>query len=309
VEGPGGNNWITNYGYDALGNLVSVGKCPAQGCSGTAGQNRAFKYDGLSRQIQADNPESGTYYYSYIDTSGNNHFALQNRLDPRGFGTYYSYDGMDRLTGITYQDGTPNASFAYNNLGKLKQSANGNVVNNYTAFDANGRVTASNVQMQGQTYTFSYGYDLAGDLKTETYPSGRVLNTSYDQAQRPLTTNGTAGSTTTPYVQQVGYYPHGAPQYLWYGSNLWSWQSFNSQLQGSAAWADMNNNSSKWMFYAANGFDTNGVVVSQQTGYGPGVAWNSMTFNNDQFQYDFLNRLTSVTDTVYGGSPTNYTRN
>jgi hypothetical protein len=163
--------------------------------------------------------------------------------------------------------------------------------------------------MQGQTYTFSYGYDLAGDLKTETYPSGRVLNTSYDQAQRPLTTNGTAGSTTTPYVQQVGYYPHGAPQYLWYGSNLWSRQSFNSQLQGSAAWADMNNNSSKWMFYAANGFDTNGVVVSQQTGYGPGVAWNSMTFNNDQFQYDFLNRLTSVTDTVYGGSPTNYTRN
>ena len=34
--------------------------------------------------------------------------------------------------------------------------------------------------MAGQTYGFSYTYDLAGDLTSEMYPSGRVLNTTFD---------------------------------------------------------------------------------------------------------------------------------
>jgi hypothetical protein len=37
----------------------------------------------------------------------------------------------------------------------LTQSANANVVNNYTSYDGNNRVTASNVQVAGQTYNFS----------------------------------------------------------------------------------------------------------------------------------------------------------
>jgi RHS repeat-associated protein len=40
-------------------------------------------------------------------------------------------------------------------------------------------------------------------------------------------------------------------------------------------------------------------VISQTEGYGPGVPWNNLTFLNDQFQYDNLSRLSSVTDTNY----------
>jgi YD repeat-containing protein len=98
--------------------------------------------------------------------------SLQSRTDPRGITTGYSYDAAGRTTRLSYSDGTY-AAFAYDASGNLTQSANANVVNNYTSYDGNNRVTASNVQVAGQTYNFSYGYDLAGDLTSETYPSGR----------------------------------------------------------------------------------------------------------------------------------------
>ncbi len=42
----------------------------------------------------------------------------------------------------------------------------------FQRLDGNSRVAASNVQVAGQTtpYTFTYGYDLADDLTSETYP-------------------------------------------------------------------------------------------------------------------------------------------
>lgn len=52
----------------------------------------------------------------------------------------------------------------YFGAGLTDSPVNGTVVNNYTSFDGDGRVLASNVQMRGQTYNFSYSYDLAGEL-------------------------------------------------------------------------------------------------------------------------------------------------
>lgn len=43
------------------------------------------------------------------------------------------------------------------------------------------RVTASSQATGGQTYPFSdYKYNRAGALTSLTYPSGRIVNTSYD---------------------------------------------------------------------------------------------------------------------------------
>ena len=61
----------------------------------------------------------------------------------------------------------------------------------------------------------------------------------------------------------------------------------------------MNNNGNNWMFYAYNGFDTNSDVISGKEGFGPAVPFNSMTFFNDQYQYDGLKRLFTITDTNY----------
>jgi YD repeat-containing protein len=57
-----------------------------------------------------------------------------------------------------------------------------------------GRPLQSQVQVNGQTYSFSYAYDLTGALTSETYPSGRVIKTTYDGAERPNAVSGTLGT-------------------------------------------------------------------------------------------------------------------
>src|SRR5581483_3664577 len=42
-------------------------------------------------------------------------------------------------------------------------------------YDALGRVSSSAQTTNGKTYLFSYKYNLAGALTSETYPSGRVV--------------------------------------------------------------------------------------------------------------------------------------
>jgi YD repeat-containing protein len=109
------------------------------------------------------------------------------RTDPRKITSTYSYDGLNRVKQISYSDGvTPGAAFSYdapgvaNSPGYLTQAANGNSTTSYTNFDAMGNVLASTQATAGQSYGFSYSYNLAGALTSETYPSGRVVTTGYD---------------------------------------------------------------------------------------------------------------------------------
>ena len=52
------------------------------------------------------------------------------------------------------------------------------------SYDPLGRASQSQQTTVGQTYSMVYGYDLAGYLVSETYPSGRVVTTTYDTAGR-----------------------------------------------------------------------------------------------------------------------------
>ena len=58
------------------------------------------------------------------------------------------------------------------------------------------------------TFPFSYGYNLAGGLESETYPSGRVVSYCHDSLARTSQVTGTA--TLTPfYSSQLSYAPDG----------------------------------------------------------------------------------------------------
>jgi len=61
----------------------------------------------------------------------------------------------------------------------------------YAEFDELGRVKQINQQTGGQTYSFSYTYNLAGAMTSETYPSGRMVSTSYDGVNRAQGVSGT----------------------------------------------------------------------------------------------------------------------
>ncbi len=237
TENPGGLAYLTSYTYDALNDLVGV----AQGA-----QTRTFYYDSLGHLTSATNPETGTTGYAY-DNNGN----LIWRRNNAGVKTCYSYDALNRLilqvyfignpTGGTtgqcasipstsYYGSTPNVSYLYdyfavNAIGRLVVIQNSAATNWIFGYDALGRAV-DHVQALGADqqydYQFTYTYNLADALTSTTYPSGRVVTTGYDQANRPSGLSGTLNSTSTQYLANITYAPHGG----------WAGQTYNNNQMG-----------------------------------------------------------------------------
>ena len=81
-------------------------------------------------------------------------------------------------------------------------------------------MSASNQVTAGQTYRFGYSYNLAGQLTSETYPSGRTITTGYDVANRAVSLSGSRAGVTKGYVVSATYFPHGAINTLIEGNNV-----------------------------------------------------------------------------------------
>ncbi|MEK6287871.1 MAG: hypothetical protein AABO57_19300, partial [Acidobacteriota bacterium] len=203
----------TNYTYDSRGNLTQV----VQGS-----QSRSFVYDGLSRLKQATNPESGTINYTY-DDNGN----LQTKTDARSVVTTFAYDGLNRVTTRTYSGPapggtTPGVTYVYDTLG-AGQNGKGRLTSvsssvssySYGSYDVMGRVLTGTQTTDGQNYSMSYQYNLAGGMTSETYPSNKVVVTEYDSAGRiagvkkDATIYYAGGTSSTSNA--MSYTAHGAP--------------------------------------------------------------------------------------------------
>ncbi|MDQ2843143.1 MAG: hypothetical protein M3Y72_19310, partial [Acidobacteriota bacterium] len=104
-----------------------------------------------------------------------------------------------------------NAAGIANSKGRLTQVANTYSTTYYTGFDSMGRVTNSIQQLAGYNYPFTYTYNLTGSLTSESYPSGRVVSTSYNGADRANAVSGILNATQTNYISNVKYAPQGAP--------------------------------------------------------------------------------------------------
>jgi RHS repeat-associated protein len=242
------DGYRTSYSYDVLGNLRTA----TQGV-----QTRSFVYDSLSRLVSARNPESGTVEYRY-DSNGN----LTLKIDSRArFGdttlstcpvpyegdrvaTCYEYDSLNRLKSRSYNDGTPDVTYTYddsaaaNSKGRLTSVGSSVSSYSYGAYDALGRVKSSSQSTGGVTYTMpDYRYDLAGNLTSEKYPSGRVVETKYDVAGRvsgvmnPANGLFYAGAQPTESVNRMQYTAAGALSSVRLGNGLWEHTAFNSRLQ------------------------------------------------------------------------------
>jgi len=71
-------------------------------------------------------------------------------------------------------------------------------------------------------YTIFYGYNLAGSLKSQVYPSGRTVTAQYDPALRITLITGTkTGEPDKTYASSFQYAEHGGVEAMKLGNELW----------------------------------------------------------------------------------------
>ena len=254
----------------------------------------------------ASNPEqTGSTTYSY-DANSN----LFTKTDPRGITTTFTYDALNRVKTRTYQNdlsGTPPVTYNYDDInvpkskGRLTSEVTPVSSYSYSNYDAMGRVLGgtqtTTVNQTANSYSMSYTYDLAGNMRTETYPSGRVVTTTYDGEGR---INGITGQKTgeanKTYASAFSYASHGAVKSMRLSdpatSNLWEHTLFNARFQpaeiglGTTA-ADSSKLKLEYTYGITN---NNGNVLTQKITIGANVI-------NQSYTYDGVNRLWTATET------------
>jgi RHS repeat-associated protein len=172
---------------------------------------------------------------------------VTHAYDALGMRTDFYYDGLNRITLIDYSDSTPDARYFYDSQtlpagapSFARGSSNGRVVamtygtassvtGTYFGYDVMGRVNVQKEVTGANTYSLAYSYNLAGLLATQTYPSGRVLTLSYDNAARP----SQIGDATTTYASSFSYAAHRGLLSETWGNGAVHSIAYNNALQVS----------------------------------------------------------------------------
>jgi RHS repeat-associated protein len=258
---------VTYHFYDALNDSAVI----IQGQ-----QTRQFVYDSMGELLTSNTPEAGLVSYTYTVWG-----KVATRTDARGVVTTYSYDSLNRLTQVAYNDGkTATVGLTYDQ-GGLSANANDRLTTTTDGLgsetylrDAMDRITKLTKTVNGTSYPIQYAYNSASMLTSLTYPSGRLIQPTYDGIGR-IAQMQSGGINYLSIPTGTGYNAAGEPTTLNYGNGLKQTATYNSALQlASLAYAN-----------------SSGNVLSLTYNYGTGD-----------------NRLIqSITDSVDSGRTANYT--
>jgi hypothetical protein len=167
-----------------------------------------------------------------------------------------------------------------------------------------GRAGSSKQATAGQSYRFGYTYDQSGSLASESYPSGRVVNTCYDLANRVSQVGVPAcGNAVGAYASNVQYAAHGAPTAYTFGNNVLHEPTYNSRLQMSG-FVDQLSGGTAYLNATLNWGTTqnNGNLQGSSFTHLGGAGLSSPLTLTQSYVYDGVNRRNIVTDTGYGRS-------
>jgi len=253
-DGSGNLSYETDYQYDTLDNLIHVDQ-KGNDPNPANWRTRTFSYDSLSRLLTASNPESGTIQYAY-DNNGNLQFKtspVPNQTSPAQTITYqFGYDALNRLIWKWHPNSSDpveryfydqNSAWGYtvhNPIGRLVVTDSDGGTNGQVAtlhsYDAMGRIEFEVAYANRSNTThkqFNYAYNLDGSLKSITYPSGRLINYSYNAAQRPISavdSNNISFATAAHYTGSggLGYVVNGATSSF---GGLVATENYNLRMQ------------------------------------------------------------------------------
>ena len=317
--GTGEPIWVTSYGHDTLGNLTSALQ--------NGSRSRSFTYDSISRMLTSANPETGTITYTY-DANSN----VSTKNDARNITTTYGYDVLNRTKSVVYSNSDPSVAINYDesnclglaacqNVGQKTSmtDAAGSEAWSYQTDSANKRSVHVNQRTNTSppnnlTKTSTYYLDLAGNLTSVVYPSGRTVNYTFDAASRPMTAVDSANGITyatapaTPLTgclaNAVCYTPQGSIYSMSIGktstfTGLNFSETFNNRLQPNEVKASSTGGNAMDITY--NFVDP---VSTKNASHVYGITNNLDTTRSQSFTYDQLNRISSAqTSSTFSTSP------
>ncbi len=196
---------ITHYAYDTQDNQASV--------IDPNTNTTQYYNDDFGTKNQTTSPDTGTTKYQY-DPAGN----LTQKVDANE--TIHTYDALNRLTAIQFpSDPNQNITFTYDSLavtngigrltGRLDPSGS------YTFYyDAQGNLYKEEKTISNVLYTTQYTYNKNNFMTSITYPTGRVITYTPDQAGRIFQVSTTLSGQPKTLASGIDYmHPSAASKY------------------------------------------------------------------------------------------------
>src|SRR6266540_2434188 len=151
-----------------------------------------YKMDDKGRVYQVISPDTGTTTYVY-DPAGN----MISKTDAKPVSISYVYDALNRLTNISADTGIVYTyDTCVNGKGRLcnMTDASGTTAYEYTP---KGQVKKKTKTVDSIPYVTQYSYDMNGNLKTITEPSGEVITNNYSNDKAVSVLKSTANLATS----------------------------------------------------------------------------------------------------------------
>lgn len=306
----------TTYEYDGNDNLIKTIQA-----DGAVTQERLFKYDSLSRltherQVEAtptlntdglkgsSSPTKWTKVLKY-NTDG----LLTEGTDARGVKTTFGYDGLNRISSVSYTGETnyqtPTVNYTYDeirssfynkgNLTKVTTAAVGGTqetpaTEQILDYDEQGQVVKHQQNISGQNYLLEYNYNLAGQLVSEKYPSGRIVNVGYDAKGRM----SMVADANRNYLNGISFNDKTLPSQINYGNGTSQTFGYNDRLQMTLQELKRGSETIQKYNYGFGQIDSsgnldtaknNGQLAQIESNIGTNKQWTQ------KFSYDSIGRL------------------
>ena len=341
-EDPAGFNYETDYSYDILDNLLTVNQ-KGNDPNSADWRTRTFTYNSLSQLLTASNPESGLITYTY-DSDGNVLSIVSPAPNQTGsaivttcFGDWTGsscnnatgYDALNRLLKKAFSDGTHAVTYVYDVAASSSCTPNSLTITNGIgrrtgmcdaagseawAYDQMGRVLFDKRTTNSVAKTTNYTYNYDGSEATLTYPSGRTVtytlqNAGTNTSGRILSAVDTANSIN--YATAASYAPSGALASLINGSNVVSTLYYNKRFQPCRISAKSSGTAPASCTDSTNignilDFTYNFNLGSSDNGNVMGITNNRDSTRSQMFGYDPLNRVaTAQTTSTFSTSQAN----
>jgi RHS repeat-associated protein len=318
----------TFYKYDAAGHVTQV----VQGL-----QTRTFAYDGLGRPTSVTTPEAGAETRSYTTSSGGlcsgDPVNVCQKSDARGVVTNYFYDALNRLVGKSYTipsgsnvsampnvcttstGQSANVCYTYDqggasaySLGRRTQMLDPSGSESY-AYDAAGRLKQLTKIIGTTSYMFGYQYNAGNEVTQITYPSGRVLQQSYNavgQVCEVATSTTGCGTSSSPFSTAYAYDASANITGLKFGNGVTATYSYSLNREQLSALSYANSSTTLFALnYLYQQSSTNcptGNTIGDN-GQIQCIADSVSSGRTVSYTYDFLGRLSTATSSGSSSYP------